>query len=180
MLEQPQAQSADVKEIAQELMRQVRLHLAHDNLDEAIRTLTLLYPVDQAELLFELDRDKQKVLLNELPAQASGKILEQMTPQEAFDVFKIIEYPFLSMILDTTRPDVAADLLKQLPKDQSVLTLEAMQKIDDVTPLLGYPDETAGGHMTSSFVSVRDNMTAANALTVRKGFNGLPPPRTFK
>ena len=163
-MEQPQNPSADVKELAQELMRQVRENLERQELDQAIASLNLLYPVDQAELLSELDREQRQVLLNALSPEASAKILEQMAPQDAVEVFGEIEAPDLSGILDNTRPDVAADLLKQLPEERSQQTLEGMQEVEGVTPLLEYPDESAGGQMTPTFVSVRDDMTAANAL----------------
>ena len=145
-------------------MRQVREHLEREDLDQAIASLNLLYPVDQAELLSELDREQRQILLNALSPEASAKILEQMAPQDAVEVFGEIEAPDLSGILDNTRPDVAADLLKQLPEERSQQTLGGMREVEGVTPLLEYPDESAGGQMTPTFVSVRDDMTAANAL----------------
>ena len=39
-----------------------------------------------------------------------------------------------------------------------------MEEVEEVTPLLEYADESAGGIMTPEYVSTRDDMTAGNAL----------------
>ena len=69
-----------------------------------------------------------------------------MEREEALEVFGEMEPPVLSVILDEARPDVAVDLLKQLPEERSQQTLEEMEETEDVTPLLEYPNESAGGN----------------------------------
>jgi len=63
-------------------------------------------------------------------------------------------------------PDEAADLLAELPQDRSRELLELMEDEDaeDVRRLLSYPDDTAGGIMTTEFVAIRPNLTAEQAI----------------
>ena len=163
-MEQPPERQTDAIEHVQERMDRVREHLDRREFDPAFALFTDLHPADQAELLVELADDHQQELLKALAPDASGKILEQMEPAEAADVFRDVEPATLSDILDEARPDVAADLLAQLPEEQSQAAMEGMEEVEDVTPLLEYPSDSAGGIMTPEYVSVRDDMTAAIAL----------------
>ena len=75
-----------------------------------------------------------------------------------------METTALSQILDEASPDVAADILRLLPRERSQETLAAMQAALEVVPLLGYPDDTAGGLMTPDYPVVREVTTTGNAL----------------
>ena len=70
----------------------------------------------------------------------------------------------LSDILDDARPDVAADILRELSEEQSQVTLEAMESGDAVVPLLEYADDSAGGEMNPGLLAVKAGISAANAL----------------
>jgi magnesium transporter len=61
-------------------------------------------------------------------------------------------------------PDEAADLLGDLPPSQVSEVLAQMEDADEVVPLLGYPDETAGGLMTTWFIALRRHTTAEQAI----------------
>ena len=68
-------------------------------------------------------------------------------------------------------PDEAADLLGDLPKDRKEDLLALMEKedADDVRKLLAYPEESAGGIMTTEFASIPPDLTAAEAIQVLRG-----------
>jgi magnesium transporter len=63
-------------------------------------------------------------------------------------------------------PDEAADLLADLPKARKEGLLALMQKedADDVRKLLTYPEDSAGGIMTTEYASIRPNLAAAQAI----------------
>ena len=163
-MEQPQEVTTDAIQRAREQMVKVREQVERRRYEPALAIFAGLHPVDQAALLAELGRQQQRGLLVELSAQESAQIMEQMEPQEAATTFGFIQAPLLSNILDEAPPDVAADILKLLPEDRSLEALEGMEEPGEVTPLMEYPDESAGGIMTTQFVSIRDDITAANAL----------------
>lgn len=163
-MEQSRERQTDAIEQAQERMDQFREHLDSQEIDQALEVFGDLHPADQAELLTELGEEQQRYLLKTLSPQISAKILDQMEPEDAADVFGGVDSPVLSDILDEARPDVAADFLGQLPQEQFQAAMEGMEEAEDVTPLLEYPSDSAGGIMTPEYVSVRDNMSAAIAL----------------
>jgi Mg/Co/Ni transporter MgtE len=59
-------------------------------------------------------------------------------------------------------------LLAEMPEDRSQELLELMEddEAEDIRKLLTYPEDTAGGIMTTEFVALRPGLTAAQALTV--------------
>jgi magnesium transporter len=62
--------------------------------------------------------------------------------------------------------DDAADLLGDLPEDKAEEILEGMEKekAEDLRELLEHPDETAGGLMTTEFLSLNPEVTVEAAL----------------
>jgi Mg/Co/Ni transporter MgtE len=70
----------------------------------------------------------------------------------------------VSQILDEASPDVATDILKDLPLDRSWEILRGMKEAGEVVPLLQHPDDTAGGVMIPDYPVVRESTSAANAL----------------
>jgi Mg/Co/Ni transporter MgtE len=69
-------------------------------------------------------------------------------------------------VLEEMGPDEAADLLAELPKDRSADLLELMEKeeADDVRKLLAYPEDSAGGIMTTEYAAIRPDLTAGQAI----------------
>ena len=69
-------------------------------------------------------------------------------------------------ILDEMAPDEAADLLQDLPEETREELVDLMQKDEakDVEELLTYPEDSAGGIMTTDFISLSAELTAAQAI----------------
>jgi Mg/Co/Ni transporter MgtE len=69
-------------------------------------------------------------------------------------------------LLEEMEPDEAADLLAELPEQRSrgLLALMNKEDSDDVRKLLSYPEDSAGGIMTTEFASVPPNVTAEMAI----------------
>ena len=154
----------DALEHAQELMRRVSEHLEAQEHEAAFGVFTGLHPADQAELIAELDQEQRRRLIDSMELEETARVLEHMEPEDAVRVFGQMEATALSDVLDQAAPDVAADFLRQLPEEQSRQALEEMEESEGVAPLLEYSDESAGGIMTTEYLSVRDDITAVNAL----------------
>jgi magnesium transporter len=71
----------------------------------------------------------------------------------------------LGPLLDLVEPDVAVDILHGLPDQGAQATLAAMRTAGEVAPLLGHPDNTAGGRMTTDFVALNKEWSVEEALT---------------
>jgi len=81
-------------------------------------------------------------------------VLECLAPERAAD------------ILEEMSPDDAADLvadLDQTTRDEILAHMEQDEK-DEVQELLSYPEDSAGGMMTTEFVALEEHLTAAEAI----------------
>jgi Mg/Co/Ni transporter MgtE len=63
-------------------------------------------------------------------------------------------------------PDDAADLVADLSDEtrQEILALMERDEAEEVKELLAYPEDTAGGMMTTEFVTIPATLTAAQAI----------------
>ena len=63
-------------------------------------------------------------------------------------------------------PDDAADLVADLDQDtrDEILALMERDEAEEVQELLGYPEDSAGGIMTTEFISLEDHLTAGGAI----------------
>lgn len=123
-----------------------------------------IHPVDQSEVLVELSREHRQSLLEALPAESTAAILEHLDEQELLEVCRDITTPGLATILDQTSPDVAADILNDLPTETSREILGSMRDPREIVPLLQHRHDSAGGLMTPDYPVVLVGTTAANAL----------------
>ena len=69
-------------------------------------------------------------------------------------------------VLEEMEPDEAADLLAELPEERSQELLELMEddEADEVRKLLTYPEDSAGGIMTTEFITVPPDLTAEQVI----------------
>ncbi len=155
---------AEPREQGEGAWRQIHDLLEREEFESALDLFNALHRADQAYVLRLLSGLHQQALLNTLTSEDSAKVLEHLSPEEAVEVFGEVETSSLSEILDDARPEVAADVLRQLPEERSQETLEGMEEAAEVAQLLEYAEESAGGVMTPEYLSVREDMTAANAL----------------
>lgn len=146
------------------VLSQVRAALAAGDLDQAIALIESLRPPDQADLFGELPPEEQDTLLPRLDVEDSAAILEELGDEEAAEVAARLDAEELARILDEMEPDEAADLLGDIPPTQALQVLSVMEEADRVEPLLAHPDETAGGLMTRPMVTLRQEMTAEEAI----------------
>lgn len=101
-----------------------------------------------------LDNETLADMLEESPAEVQVNILSQLPPEQAADV------------LEEMGPDEAADLLADLPTQTTEQLLELMEDEDaeDVRALLAYPEDSAGGIMTTEFAHAPSGLSVGATL----------------
>lgn len=133
---------------------------------------------EEWEALAEADPHDAADILEELGEEAATDLIADLDPDDAADVLEEMQDDLAADILEELDPEDAADLLEEMPADEAVdiihrLEPEARRKLienlepyftDEVRQLLDYPEDTAGGHMTSSFASLPVGMTTGEAI----------------
>lgn len=130
-----------------------------------VEELAGLHPADVAEILSDLNRLESTEFLGAMDVAHMADALEEVEPDFQASLVRNLPDEVVADVLEEMEPDEAADLLAELPQDRSTDLLELMQKedADDVRRLLAYPEDTAGGIMTTEYAAVRPDMTAAQA-----------------
>ena len=107
-----------------------------------------------SEVVESLDDETAAETLEEMPAERQARILGDMDEERAAD------------ILEWMSPDEAADVLGDLPEEKAEELLGLMEHDEqaEVAELLPYEDDTAGGLMTTEFVTLPRQLSVGEAL----------------
>ena len=157
-------QSRPPEEVIHGLVQELERLMESSERQQALELFAVLHPVDQGEVLDGLPKEHSQSLLDELDANVVAEILEYLEPEESVEMIGDRTPADLAKVLDLTGPDVAVDLLRQMPEEKQNETLEAMVDSAEVTELLQYQDDTAGGLMTPDYPAVNEKITTPNAL----------------
>lgn len=145
-------------------VERIEAAITAERVEDAVQILLQMHPADQAEIFQCLAEEKQDLLLPLLTVRETADLLEELEDEQVLETVEEISAERLADILDEMEPDEAADLLGDLPENIAAAALAEMEDAEEVIPLLGYPDETAGGLMTTSFIALRRQTTAAQAI----------------
>ncbi len=127
----------------------LRLRISRDRISK-------LPPADIASILSDLDRHTSQALIEALDDETLADALEEFSADMQVSVLSQLEPERAADVLEEMAPDEAADLLADLPTHTSDQLLDLMEDDDaqEVRRLLGYPEDSAGGIMTTEFAHV--------------------------
>jgi magnesium transporter len=143
--------------------------LTHDQsmrLKVPAEKLADLHPSDIAEIISDLSRTEHSDLLHKLNIKQLADTLEEVEPDFQTSILNHFSDEVVADVLEEMSPDEATDLLAELPDErrQGLLKLMETEEADEVRELLRYEEDTAGGLMTTEYVSVLPDMTASQTI----------------
>jgi Mg/Co/Ni transporter MgtE len=120
-------------------------------------SLSRLRPSDLADLLEELGRSERQELLDSLEPASAADALEEMEPQKLRSLLRDLEPGRAAELIAEMEPDEAIDALRELDDEERVEVFAAMppQHAPRLRRLLQYPEDSAGGLMTTRLVHAR-------------------------
>lgn len=115
-----------------------------------------LATIQERRTVFEVIRDvkAKAAVLSEIEPAAMTDLLSDMPPHDVV------------VVLRELASDDVADILGTLPEEkaQEILRLMKSEESEEVEGLLRYPEETAGGIMSTDFVSLPEETTVKDAI----------------
>jgi magnesium transporter len=128
--------------------------------------LAQLHPADLASIIDELAPQDRAGVLASLDDEAVADAMEEMEPDTQVEVLEDLAPERAADILEEMSPDDAADLIADLDQEtrDEILAHMEQDEVEEVQELLGYPEESAGGIMTTEYVSIDEHLTAAEAI----------------
>jgi len=139
-------------------------------LDEAPANVTAeteeMHPADLADVVEALPRERMVAFLAVLPRERAADVLEYLDEDLRTELLEEMTAAQAAALVTQMTPDDRADALEELEEERadeilSAIPIEARQETER---LLAYEPETAGGLMTTEFVSVPMAMTVEEAL----------------
>jgi len=137
----------------------MRLRVPADKLAE-------LHPADMAEIISDLNRLESGQVLDALNVEQLADTLEEVETEFQASLVEDMSDEKVADVLEEMEPDEAADLLAELPEKRSreLLALMDSEEAADVRLLLTYPEDSAGGIMTTQYAWVEPDLTAEQAI----------------
>jgi CBS domain-containing protein/sporulation protein YlmC with PRC-barrel domain len=125
-----------------------------------------LHPADIAEIISDMNHAESGKLLDSLDIEHLADALEEVEPDFQATLVQGMSDEKVADVLEEMSPDEAADLLAELPPERSEDLLELMEdeEAEDVRLLLSYPEDSAGGMMTTDVATIKPGLTAAKAI----------------
>jgi len=124
-------------------------------LDSVSKDLTRLHPADIANIVEDLSLKQGSSLVLSLDKNMAARVFEEIDPEIQKILISRLSPEHAARISERMSIDELVDLLQSLPKHQSKQLLEYVEqeRIKKVNKLLSYEDDTAGGLMTTDYLS---------------------------
>lgn len=129
-----------------------------------------LHPADLADVAELIDRALVPQLLAALPPERAAAVLEYLDEELRIELLETMPATQAAALITEMDPDERADALEEMDEDVADHILEAIPAREraETERLLQYEPDTAGGLMTTEFVSVPESQTVDEALmTIR-------------
>jgi magnesium transporter len=150
--------------------------LARGDLERAGRIAAALHRSELGRALLGLAPAEAESLYTGLGDQQLAALIRKLRSTDAADVLRRLSDAAIADVIDELPPDEAADVIeaiKSVQPERVGSILVEMDRAGDVEALLAFLPETAGGRMTSDFLTVRPETTAAEAIgTLRERTQG--------
>lgn len=125
-----------------------------------------LHPADIAEIINHIDLESAKYSFSILDTETAGEVITEIDENLREKILKDIDVKTITDIVDELYTDDATDIVSDLPEPVARQVLRNIDQEDseDVRELLKYPEDSAGGIMTSNFVFVNSKATIKDAI----------------
>lgn len=138
--------------------------------DEILKNNTVDIAEILEEVIEELGMEKAIILFRTLPKDVSAEVFAYLPIDDQVDIISGITDREIQHIIDELAFDDMIDVLEELPANVVDKILEKTTKEERrlINTFLNYPETSAGSLMTPDYISLRKNMTVAEALAYIK------------
>ena len=127
-----------------------------------------LHEYEQGEFYSLLDNEDRDKLYRLLSPKEISDFFDtlSLSDEEMEEILTSMDARYAAQVLGAMQYDNAADIMNFLPKEVMMSFLALMERDDreEIRILMNYEDDTAGGIMTTEFVSIDSEMTVHQAM----------------
>ena len=129
--------------------------------------LVTMEPADIATVFEELNEEKIPLLFRLLPKETAAEVFAELEPEWQELLIRGFSDTELHEVVNELYVDDAVDLVEEMPANvvKRILAQADPQMRKEINEILRYPENSAGSIMTTEYVSLRPDMTVADAIT---------------
>lgn len=133
--------------------------------NEILEIIDTIHPVDILDIIHE-DEESAGIMLQHLSDEVIADIVEEEEDEDKYEILKLFSDVKQKHILEEMSKDEITDLIGELEDEEAKELLAKMSSEDrhDVKELMRYDEETAGGLMTTEFISIHAKNTVRQTL----------------
>ncbi|QEM68566.1 magnesium transporter [Geobacter sp. FeAm09] len=153
-------------EISWEYVQPLEPHSSKLALNIARNQMNEIHPADLADIIEQIPIQSIKTVLESIDPETTGDTLYELEPEMRSVVISQMDAEHASDILEEMSPDDAADVLSDLSEEtaQQLLGMMDDEEKEEIEELLEHEEDTAGGFMTSEFLTLPLNHTVGAAI----------------
>ena len=154
-------------ELTKEFIDDVIKAIDEKNSDFLIKIIHPLHPADIAEILDIVNLPQAQYLFRLLQEDLASDVLVEIEEDTRERFLTSLSTEEIAVSLDKMYADDATDVIQDLPEDVQEEVLEALKDDDlqsEISQLLNYHEDSAGGIMDMDFISANWSWTVKNAL----------------
>ena len=142
------------------------LYLLDEQPDSIAAETEEMHPADLADVAEALPRERVADLLSALPSDRAADVLEYLNEDLRSEVLEAMTTRQAAELVTQMTPDDRADVLDEMDEDRAdeILSEIPREAREETERLLAYEPDTAGGLMTTEFVSVAESTPVEEAL----------------
>lgn len=125
-----------------------------------------IHSIDIAEGWVRLEPQEKIIIFKLLTSKKAVEVFEDLRFNQQSYLLDNLDNAEVAPILNEMAPDERVDLFQELsPKViRKLFSLMRKEEVEDVQQLLTFDEETAGGLMTTDFLSLKKDMTARQSI----------------
>ena len=128
--------------------------------------LESMHPVDIVDAFEELDRKQQTLVFRLLAKEEAAEVFTGMNSDMREDLINALSDSELEEVMDEMYVDDTVDVLEEMPANvvDRLLMVTDEDTRQKINVLLQYPEDSAGSIMNVEYISLRRDMTVADAI----------------
>lgn len=140
------------------------------------KKLSEIHPSDLAEILEDLTIHEQSTILQSLGTETAAQALSDIEQNMQVSLMEHLEPTMAADLLEEMPANEAADLLGALRDEVAEELLDQMEDeaAEEIRELLTYEEDTAGGAMTTDFVTVSGSESVGEVIELLRSREDLP------
>lgn len=125
-----------------------------------------LHPVDLVDAMEELDKKQRMLVFRLLSKEEAAEVFTDMNSDMREELLEALTDSELKEIMDEMYVDDTVDVLEEMPANvvDRLLMATDEETRKQINTLLQYPEDSAGSIMNIEYISLRKEMTVADAI----------------